>query len=106
MPATSLSPLAAKTPDRCEKVNVSCMASTVAATPAGLWEASMMMVGLRLMTSSRPGVLTLANASRTRSASSISVPSSETPANASTAASAQAALPAWKAPNTGRKMSS
>jgi hypothetical protein len=32
--------------------------------------------------------------------------SSETPANASTAASAQAALPAWYDPNSGRKMSS
>ena len=55
----------------------------------------MMMVGLRLMISSRPGELTLANASRTRSPSSASPASPATPANASVAASAQAALPAW-----------
>ena len=67
--------------------------------------------------SSRPGELALANPARTRSGSSPSVdrpgprvtvePSSfvvvsETPANASTAASAQAALEAWYAPNSGR----
>ena len=73
----------------------------------GLCEASMIIVGLRLTTSSRPGEVTFANASRTRSASSAaSPPSLATPAKASTAASAQAALPAWCAPNNGRKMSS
>ncbi len=50
------------------------------------------------MTSIRPGEVTFANASRTRSASSPVAPkvpsSSDTPANASTAASAQAAFPA------------
>src|SRR5271157_3796503 len=70
MPATSLSPLAAKTPVRWLKVNDSGTAATVAAIPAGLWAASMMMVGLRLMTSSRPGEVTHPKASRTRSASS------------------------------------
>ena len=94
MPGTSLSRLAAKTPVRWVKVNASSIAAAVAAMPAGLCAASRMIVGLRLTTSSRPGELTMANASRTRSSSSAAA-SSVTPANASTAASAQAALPAW-----------
>src|SRR5579871_5965598 len=101
MPGTSLSPLAANTPVRRAKLNASSTPATVAAIPAGLCAASMMMVGLRLTTSRRPGELAFANDSRTRSASS-GAPSSETPANASTAASAQAALPAWCRPNSGR----
>jgi hypothetical protein len=102
MPGTSLSPLAANTPDRRPKVNASSIAATLAAIPAGLWAASMMMVGLRLTTSSRPGELTFANDSRTRSASSAAPASPETPANASTAANAHAALAAWCNPNSGR----
>jgi hypothetical protein len=70
IPATSLSPLAAKTPVTWSKLNDSSIPATVAAMPAGLCAASMTMVGLRLMISSRPGEVTFAKASRTRSASS------------------------------------
>src|SRR6185437_6564661 len=74
IPATSLSPLAAKTPVTWSKLNDSSIPATVAAMPAGLCAASMTMVGLRLMTSSRPGDVTFANASRTRSTSSPAAP--------------------------------
>src|SRR5215468_10183965 len=111
-PATSLSSLTATTPISRAKLNDSVSAAMVAAIPAGLCPASTITVGLRRTTSSLPGELTLANPARTRSGSSaaelspgprvIGPSDSETPAYASTAASAHAAFPAWCSPNSGR----
>src|ERR1700677_75816 len=92
MPATSLSLLTATTPVSRVKLNSSCIAATVTAMPPGLCAASMITVGLRRSTSSLPGDRTLPNPSRTRSVSRAAPSPSETPANASTAASAHAAL--------------
>ena len=92
------------------KVNASVIASIAAAIPAGLCAASTIVTGLRRTTSSRPGDVTDANASRTQVSSNgmgaaPATLSSPAPANASTAASAHAAFPAWCAPNSGRKIS-
>ncbi|CAM5512871.1 hypothetical protein SVIOM74S_06104 [Streptomyces violarus] len=78
------------------------MASAAARAPAGLWAASSTTVGERRTTSSRPGEATAANALRTMSRSSCSARCAPTPKNASTVASATAALCAWCAPCSGR----
>src|SRR5690349_22009559 len=82
-PSWSLSPITPTTPMRGFSRNESSMASAVAAAPCGLCAASSRIVGLRRITSSRPGEVTSANASLTSSSSSGSCPR-----NASTAASA------------------
>ena len=87
----------------------SVSAVTVAAIPAGSCAASTTTAGLRRTTSSLPGDDIIPNAERTSwSSSAAGSPStaSDAPANASTAARAQAALPAWWAPNRGRNSSS
>src|SRR5689334_6808901 len=105
---TSLSSLTARMPIRPVKLNASVSASRLAAIPAGLCAESTMTVGLRRTTSSRPGEDICRNASLTRSSSSACASSGSPPAgpvNASAAARAQAALPAWYAPNSGRNRS-
>lgn len=77
------------------KSNASRTASVVAWAPAGLWAASSTTVGDRRTTSMRPGADTDAKALRTVSMSSGSGRWAPTPKNASTAASATAALCAW-----------
>ena len=88
-----MSALIARTAIRLRKENASVTAATLAAMPAGLWAESAITTGLRRTTSSRPGEVIAANASRTKSP--LSAPASgPAPPNASTAASAQAAFAA------------
>src|SRR5580693_140788 len=99
---TSLSSLTARMAIRSVAANDSLSAATVAAIPAGLCAASTIVTGLRRTTSSRPGDDIFRNASRTSPSSSAAgsaaeascSPVADAPAKASTAARAQAALPA------------
>ncbi len=101
-PRTFLSPLAPTTPISRLKSKASPTASAVTRAPAGLCAASSTTVGDRRTTSMRPGEETAAKALRTVSMSSGSARTAPTPKNASTAASATAALCAWWAPCSGR----
>src|ERR1022692_56323 len=96
IPATSLSALTASTAITSPKPNDSVSAWTEASIPPGLCAESIRTSGLRRTISSRPGEDIIANASATSPASSAAGLSCgpAAPANASTAASAQAALPA------------
>src|SRR3954454_15436603 len=105
MPATSLPRTTPTTPTSRVKSKDSRTASTVAATPAGLWAASTSTVGLVRTRSSRPGEETAPKAARTVPCS-IGPVAAPAPRKASTAASAVAAFCAWCAPNSGRKTSS
>ena len=100
-PRASLSAITATTPISGVKPNASVIAAAAARAPCGLCAASSTTVGERRTTSSRPGNRTWANPSRTTSGLS-----AFRPRKASTAASACAALAAWWAPCSGRKMSS
>src|SRR5580704_4328662 len=108
MPATSLSSLTAMMATRSVKLNASVSASADAAMPPGLCAESRMTTGLRRMISSRPGEVIVATARLTMFWSTPAAPApgsssaSGVRANASTAAIAQARLPAWYAPNSGR----
>ncbi len=97
--------LAPTTPISRLKPNASVTASAAARAPPGLWAASSTTDGLRRTTSIRPGESTAAKAERITSMSSVRACSEPIPKNASTAASATAALCAWCAPYSGRKMS-
>src|SRR3984885_5037891 len=99
---TSLSSLTARMAIRSVAANASSRAATVAAIPAGLCAASTIVTGLRRTISSRPGDDMIRNAPRTSPSSSAAgsageascSPVADAPAKASTAARAQAALPA------------
>ncbi len=101
-PRTFLSPLAPTTPMSRLNWKASPTASAATLAPAGLCAASRTTVGERRTTSIRPGEATEAKARRTVSTSSGSGRWAPTPKNASTAASATAALWAWWAPCSGR----
>ena len=82
--------------------NESSSAAATACAPCGLWAASSTIVGLRRITSSRPGEVT----SREGAADQLLVERRGRPTKASTAASATAAFCAWWAPYSGRNTSS
>jgi hypothetical protein len=86
MPLASLSPKTATTPIKLSKSNSELIVETNALAPCGLWAASIITVGSRRTTSHLPGDLTFEKADLTKSESSF------TPAKASAAASAIAAL--------------
>ena len=105
-PATSLSAITPMTPIEWREGELLLDGrAPLHVAPCGLCAASRTTVGDRRTISSRPGDVTSAKAACTTSGSS--PPSSPLPpANASTAASAHAALCAWWAPYSGRKISS
>ena len=104
MPRASLSPSTATTPTTLRNSNSAVSASRRAFAPCGLWAASTNTVGVDRTRSRRPGDVTVAKPSRT--ASMLIGRPGPAPKNASTAASAVAALRAWCGPCSGRWMSS
>ena len=90
MPRASLSAITASTPTSLEKENSWASAAASAAAPCGLCAASTMIVGEVRTRSSRPGDATAAKPSCTEAMSSCRL--APAPKNASTAASATAAL--------------
>src|SRR5690606_21808321 len=104
MPDASLSPSTPTTATSLRKENSELSVSASARAPCGLCAASTSTAGADRTRSNRPGVITLANASRTTS--SVCLCSAPAPRTASAAPRARAALRAWCAPCSGRKISS